>query len=307
MNWGLPSQGWTDEDRESQFFGCYEGLQVMSLPRRLTLTDQNELRITPAGDIESLRGEHAQIVNRTISANRDIVLSEVFGNAFELSLEIDTNGAPMVALDVLRSPDRQEYTRIAFYRNRGLKPVLPGVVSGTPQDGAGTHSLITIDNSCSSILPEARSRPPEMAPVLLEPDEPLKMRVFVDRSIVEVFVNDKQCVALRVYPGREDSTGVSLLAQGREARVVSMDAWQLKSIYYIGIRLKDASAVIGSNLSCRSHDPLFTDVYKRQKDRGKHHLVALTHVFTACLYSPENRTETIKFQDSGHHGQGLTG
>ena len=231
VNWGLPSQGWSDEDREAQFFGCYEGLQIMSLPRRLTLTDQNELRITPAGDIETLRGDHAQIVNRTISANQDTVLSEVSGNAFELSLEIDTNGAPMVALDVLRSPDRQEYTRIAFYRNRGLKPVLPGVVSGTPQDGAGTHSLIIIDNSCSSILPDARSRPPEMAPVLLEPDEPLKMRVFVDRSIVEVFVNDKQCVALRVYPGREDSTGVSLLAQGREIRIIAMDAWQLKSIY----------------------------------------------------------------------------
>lgn len=34
----------------------------------------------------------------------------------------------------------------------------------------------------------------------------------------------------------------------------------------------------------RSHDPLFTDVYKRQKDRGKHHLVALTHVANKMLH-----------------------
>jgi sucrose-6-phosphate hydrolase SacC (GH32 family) len=32
-----------------------------------------------------------------------------------------------------------------------------------------------------------------------------QLRVFVDRSVVEVFVNGKQCVALRVYPGRNDS------------------------------------------------------------------------------------------------------
>jgi beta-fructofuranosidase len=49
--------------------------------------------------------------------------------------------------------------------------------------------------------------------------------------VVEVFVNGKQCVALRVYPGREDSLGVSLRAQGRDAALKSLDAWQMKSIY----------------------------------------------------------------------------
>ncbi|MCJ7548977.1 MAG: GH32 C-terminal domain-containing protein, partial [Anaerolineae bacterium] len=68
-------------------------------------------------------------------------------------------------------------------------------------------------------------------PVFLEPDEPLRLRVFVDKSVVEVFVNGKQCLALRVYPGREDSVGVSLRAQGRSATLRSLDAWQMHSIY----------------------------------------------------------------------------
>ena len=46
----------------------------------------------------------------------------------------------------------------------------------------------------------------ETAPVFIEPDEPLKLRVFIDKSVVKVFVNGKQCVAMRVYPGSEDST-----------------------------------------------------------------------------------------------------
>ena len=44
MNPGYPSEGWN---------------QIMSLPRRLTLADrEDELNIEPAGDVESLRGEH---------------------------------------------------------------------------------------------------------------------------------------------------------------------------------------------------------------------------------------------------------
>jgi len=96
---------------------------------------------------------------------------------------------------------------------------------------AATYSLITIDSSYASSLPDVRSRAPETAPVFLERDEPLRLRVFVDRSVVEVFVNGKQCVAMRVYPGREDSLGVSLRSQGQDARVVSLEAWQMEDIY----------------------------------------------------------------------------
>lgn len=34
----------------------------------------------------------------------------------------------------------------------------------------------------------------------LAPDEPLKLRVFIDRCIVEVFVNGRQCLTARVIP-----------------------------------------------------------------------------------------------------------
>ena len=50
-------------------------------------------------------------------------------------------------------------------------------------------------------------------------------------AAVEVFVNGRQCVAVRVYPGRADSVGVSLRSQGSDATLRSLDAWQMKSIY----------------------------------------------------------------------------
>ena len=207
MNPAKPTQGWN---------------QIMTLPRRLTLVDKDQLGIEPAGDIESLRGEHVEVASMTLPASKEIVLEKVRGNAMEIVAEIDTRGAPMIEINVLRSPGAEEFTRITFlkergYRDRSRKRRTPG--------------MITIDNSRSSILPDVASRPPETAPVALDNNEPLKLRMFVDKSVVEVFVNGRQCVALRVYPGREDSLGVSLRAQGRDAQLTSFDAWEMEDIY----------------------------------------------------------------------------
>ncbi len=207
MNPAKPTQGWN---------------KIMSLPRRLTMIGKDELGIEPAGDVESLRANHQRVAGRTLPANEEVVLENIRGNSMEIIAEIDPKGASMVELNVLRSAGAEEVTRITFLRERGYrdrtrKRPLPGVIS--------------LDNTCSSILPDVRTRSPETAQVALEKGEPLKLRVFIDKTIVEVFANGKQCVALRVYPGREDSIGVSLRAQGQEAKLRSLDAWRMKSIY----------------------------------------------------------------------------
>jgi beta-fructofuranosidase len=37
------------------------------------------------------------------------------------------------------------------------------------------------------------------------------LRIFVDRSILEVFANDRVSITTRIYPTRRDSLGVALL------------------------------------------------------------------------------------------------
>jgi hypothetical protein len=39
--------------------------------------------------------------------------------------------------------------------------------------------------------------------------------------------------AVRVYPSRADSVGVSLRSQRTETQVRSLDAWQMKNIYEV--------------------------------------------------------------------------
>ena len=224
MNPGKPTQGWD---------------QIMTLPRRLTLAENGELRMEPVGNLESLRYDHQHVGKTTLPANQEVVLAGIQGNAMELILDLDPKEAPVVEINVLRSPNKEEFTRIAFFKDRGFR-YRERVPNSTALNANSAQlrsipvrqdSLITLDSSYSSILPDVRPRAPETAPVHLGPDESLQLRIFIDRSVVEVFVNGKQCVAVRVYPGREDSLGVSLRAQGQDCELRSLDAWQMQTIY----------------------------------------------------------------------------
>jgi len=214
INTAKPTPGWN---------------QIMSLPRRLTLAARDELAIEPVGDLESLRHDHRHVEARTLPANREVILEGVEGNAVEIAAEIDPGSAQMVELNVLRAAGKEEYTRIAFYRRRGY--IDWDRSDGWARINDARDSLITIDTAYSSELPDVESRAPEIAPFYLPPNETLKLRVFVDKSVVEVFANDRQCLAVRVYPGREDSVGVSLRAQGADAALRSLDVWQMHTIY----------------------------------------------------------------------------
>jgi beta-fructofuranosidase len=71
----------------------------------------------------------------------------------------------------------------------------------------------------------------EQANVYIPPNEPADVRVFIDRSVMEVFVGGRQVVAVRVFPSRADSDGVSVLSVGADSVLQSFDAWQMEDIY----------------------------------------------------------------------------
>ena len=227
MNPGMPTEGWN---------------QIMTLPRRLTLDENDELRMEPDGDIASLRSDHRQVGAMVLPANQEIVLDAIQGNAMELQLEINPGDAPMLEVNVLRSAQKEEFTRIAFFKDRGFRHRFrtPNATALNANSDLLKNrpirqdSLIALETSYSSTLPDVRARAPEVAPVHIKEGEMLQLRIFVDRSVVEVFVNGKQCVAARVYPGREDSVGVSLRAQGQDAELLALNAWQMQDIYADG-------------------------------------------------------------------------
>ena len=98
----------------------------MTLPRRLTLLaidGSDATRCASSRPATSSRCAASISTSRptTLPANQEVVLEAIRGNAMEIVAEIDTGDAPMVELNVLRSPGKEEFTRIAFYRERGYR------------------------------------------------------------------------------------------------------------------------------------------------------------------------------------------
>ncbi|WP_293300332.1 glycoside hydrolase family 32 protein [Pedobacter sp. UBA4863] len=215
MNRGKNTKGWD---------------QIMSLPRRLILLPNNEIGVEPVNTIESLRGEKQTLSNIELPANKEIVINEVKGNAIEINLEVDVKFAQTFEMNVLRSPDKREYTKISFQKKRGY--YAGRRYASIANHTTGHASAITIDNTNSSLAPDAASRPPETAQVVLDDKETVKMRIFIDKSVVEVFVNGKQCVALRAYPTLSESIGVSFKSIGNPSLIKALEAYQMNAIKY---------------------------------------------------------------------------
>jgi beta-fructofuranosidase len=55
----------------------------------------------------------------------------------------------------------------------------------------------------------------------------LDLRILVDRSIVEVYANDRVAITGRVYPTRTDSSGVAIFADGGDATIERAVVWPL--------------------------------------------------------------------------------
>ena len=206
--------------------------QILSLAQQLTLGPDSQLRIEPVAALASLRGAPLHVGETRLPANQEVVLADIKGDTLELEVEIDPQLSRWVQLNVLRSPNAEEQTSITFYNfDRKLSIWYD------------TKAVICLDGTRSSTLPDVWLRPPERAdvdygprdwnsaPTATTPGKPLRLRVFVDRSVVEVFVNGKLYLAMRVYPGRNDSVGVSVRAQGQEAVLKKLDAWQMRSIW----------------------------------------------------------------------------
>ena len=55
----------------------------------------------------------------------------------------------------------------------------------------------------------------------------LKINLFVDGSILDIFVNDRWAQSIRVFPQSESADGISVYADG-SVRLNSLEAWNFK-------------------------------------------------------------------------------
>ena len=55
----------------------------------------------------------------------------------------------------------------------------------------------------------------------------IDLRIFLDASVIEVFVNNSKCLSQRVYPSFSESDLVALFSEGGESTFHEMSVWKL--------------------------------------------------------------------------------
>ncbi len=184
---------------------------TMTLPRVLSLNNNNDLRMEPVEELQTLRANHIQKSNLTLT-NTELKLDDIQGNDLELMIVVSERDADQCGVRVCCSPDGSEQTSITFDARKGVVQV----------DLSKTSS----DEELMAWFYEDHNHR-QTADLKLKRNEPLTFHIFVDRSVMEVFVNNRLCLTHRIYPVREDSTGIRLFANGGKIKVSQLDAWQV--------------------------------------------------------------------------------
>ena len=213
------SWAWVLDQRKNPGTGilCTE-LGVMTMPRVLSLDSSGQLLINPPEEFKSLRRNPRHRDSITITAGQDIQLEDIKGDSMELALEamIPKNG--VFGIKVRMSPDGEEQTII--------------IVDSSNNTLSVDTTQSTLRSDIYQLFPIVRgdSRKDvrvQTAPFTLAPDEPLRLRVFIDRSILEIYANGRQCVTQRIYPTLPDSVGVALFSRRETTTVSSVEAWDI--------------------------------------------------------------------------------
>lgn len=174
---------------------------ALTIPRELVFNESGKLLMKPIEELKLLRGEKSTFESVTVSGTEKL---EIAGDRLELMAEFSKGTAAAFGLNVRCSADSEEKTVIRF------DTAEEKIIVDRNQSGSGEGGVRKAKVGSSQTI---------------------KMHVFIDRSSVELFVNDGETVmTARVYP-KADSNEIELFAEGGEAELLSLQTWTLKEVW----------------------------------------------------------------------------
>ena len=208
---------WVIDQRRGENYWS-DALGVMTMPRALDLDADGQLLINPPEEFARLRRNHRRKEQFVVDDGQEDVLADISGDVMELSVEATVPAGGLFGLWVRVNEGRQERTGIIFDPTEGTLSIdadhasLSGnVFYGYKLMFAGWQEDVRI----------------QRAPFQLKAGEKLHLRIFIDKSILEVYANARQCITQRIYPTRADAVGVHVFSRGGTATVHSLNAWDI--------------------------------------------------------------------------------
>jgi predicted amidohydrolase/sucrose-6-phosphate hydrolase SacC (GH32 family) len=186
--------------------GRMSELSIQSLPRELSVGGDGRLRIKPLRELESLRYAPTARGNVEINQVAHTLLADCVPEGQKIA-DFDSE-----AMELRITVPRQEAERKLF-----------GFTLFADREGNGLP--IVFRPETASLRVGTAEAPFAISD--LATDEDLSVRVFVDRQLVEVFVNDRQAM-IAYYDGDRAETDVVAFSVGAPTRLKKVETWQLK-------------------------------------------------------------------------------
>lgn len=174
--------GWLREDPRRGLLTDGEWAGVQAIPRVISLDEEDNLLQRRLPGVESLRREEETVSLRDFSGEHRFATAS---HTAEITAVIASTN--VFTLRVLASDDGREYTDIVV----------------NPREGTYYAPMEE-----SSLLMKVDKRP-----ILgyFPPSDHLELDILVDCSVVEIFIGNRSCMTLRVYPTLEGS-GMALIS-----------------------------------------------------------------------------------------------
>ncbi|MFT7033814.1 MAG: beta-fructofuranosidase [Cyclobacteriaceae bacterium] len=194
---------WMFDDRPKSMKNDIGWTGTYGLPRSLWLGEDGTLRMNPIKELEQLRLNEQSQSNVAVKSGSEVSLNKFSHELMELEVTIDPNEADQFGVKVGVSENGEEET-IVYYDRQDKK--------------------LKVDTRKSGLTFGRKII--EEAPLELKKGEPLTLRIFIDRSIIEVYANNRQAIARRIYPtlgGR----GISAFSKGGKVVFKTVKSWEM--------------------------------------------------------------------------------
>ncbi|MFN8565042.1 MAG: glycoside hydrolase family 32 protein [Anaerolineae bacterium] len=182
--------GWLREGRSEAAHSAAGWAGAHAIPRVLSLRDDH-LHMEPVPELIGLRGTQADFADIRLEGE-DVAL-DVEGLALDITAEFEPAGTVGIALAC--APDGSEQTRITY-------------------DPAAQR--LTVNRERSSLGSGNETFPTEASHAL--PGEPLRLRILLDGSLLEVIADGRTSLCSRIYPSAPTAGGYGCSGRGRSGR-----------------------------------------------------------------------------------------
>lgn len=189
---------------------------LFGLPRVFELDEERGVLLQrPAPELEVLRRERLVIEKIRTGGGR---WGRLVAESFELP-ENEITRSPMLEARVLFAPGEWGQRGLRLFRS-------PGGEEETLLYYDAERGKMVVDKSRCSLNPTVE-KGVQGGPFRLEPGEPLELHLFIDHSVLEVFINGRATLTTRVYPTLEVMPFAGIFSEVAGVTVTKLEVWQL--------------------------------------------------------------------------------